>query len=488
MISPIWRDRSLVAWLAALTLLRLGFAAVIPPVPDETYYWVWSHALAPAYVDHPGMVAYWIRAGTLLAGESSLGLRLLGPLGTAVGTALLADAAERLFPGRRAGWWAMLLYSATPLTTGNAILMTPDTPLLAFWSATLWAAARLATGGGAVWWLVAGAASGLAMASKYTAAFLPLGLLLWLVWVPSLRFWLRRPGPWLGALAALAMVLPVVIWNADHGWASFARQGGRLGDWHWGQALQFLGELFAGQLGLASPVIAVLLAAGIYVAVRQAWQTRDAAWSLLAAMTLPACIVFVQHATGDRVQGNWPAILYPAAAIAAAGLQGQVVRRARGPGAALGFALMAVVCIHAATLWPGLSPAIDPTARLMDGWDALENRLADQARDSQAAFVAVTKYATAADLAWRHRPPVPLLGLDSRWALTRLPPARLSGQTGLILMPADAQVPPPPGLWTDVRDLGEVARTVGGQVVETYRLVQATAVADTAQAVVLPHR
>ena len=54
--------------LVALTVFRLAIAACIPLAPDEAYYWVWSHALAPGYPDHPPMVALWIRLGTMLAG------------------------------------------------------------------------------------------------------------------------------------------------------------------------------------------------------------------------------------------------------------------------------------------------------------------------------------------------------------------------------------------------------------------------------------
>jgi hypothetical protein len=61
----------------------------------------------------------------------------------------------------------------------------------------------------------------------------------------------------------------------------------------------------------------VLCMWGLVVAVRHAWRSRDPRWSLLAALSLPPVLIFVQHASGDRVQGNWPAIIYPALAIAA---------------------------------------------------------------------------------------------------------------------------------------------------------------------------
>ena len=48
--------------------------------------------MAPGYLDHPPMVALWIRFGTALAGQTALGVRLLGPFAAALGSILLAQA------------------------------------------------------------------------------------------------------------------------------------------------------------------------------------------------------------------------------------------------------------------------------------------------------------------------------------------------------------------------------------------------------------
>ena len=97
--SMPWPPHPLRPWLlalAALTALRLLAAATLPLSGDEAYYWTWSHALAPGYLDHPPMVALWMRVGAWLAGEDALGLRLLGPLSAAAGSVLLARAAGLL--------------------------------------------------------------------------------------------------------------------------------------------------------------------------------------------------------------------------------------------------------------------------------------------------------------------------------------------------------------------------------------------------------
>ncbi|HEX4172901.1 MAG TPA: glycosyltransferase family 39 protein, partial [Acetobacteraceae bacterium] len=308
--------------LIALTVLRLVVAASVPLIPDEAYYWVWSRALAPGYPDHPPMVALWIRFGTLLAGHGALGVRLLGPISTAIASLLLADAANRLFPGQRLGVRAALLLNATLLFGVGTLLMTPDAPLLAFWTASIWALVRLLDSDNPWWWGAIGLFAGLAMASKYTALLLWCGIPLWLLITPGMRAWLRRPAPWCGAAVAVGVFLPVLLWEVAHHWPSFTRQGGRMGIWHPSRAIGYLAELILGQVGLITPVVFVFCVAGVVQATRQAWHRRDPVSTLVVALTLPSVALFTQHAFGDRVQGNWPAIIYPAAVIGAAALRG----------------------------------------------------------------------------------------------------------------------------------------------------------------------
>src|SRR5690348_10470338 len=64
----------------ALVVLRLIAAAVTPLSFDEAYYWTWSKHLAGGYYDHPPMVALVIRLGTMIAGDTELGVRLVSIL------------------------------------------------------------------------------------------------------------------------------------------------------------------------------------------------------------------------------------------------------------------------------------------------------------------------------------------------------------------------------------------------------------------------
>ena len=352
--------------LAGLTALRLLVAGWTPLSADEAYYWVWSRALAPGFLDHPPMVALWIRAGTMLAGQGAFGIRLLGPLAAAAGSLMLARAAEDLFPGRRLGVVAATLLNATLLLAAGAVTMTPDTPLLFFWTATLWALGRLLATGRPGWWLAVGLLAGGALDSKYTAALLGLGIGLWLLATAEGRRWLRTPWPWAGGVLAGLCFAPVLWWNAAHGWASFAKQGGRTGDWHPADALRFIGELLGSQLGLGTPLVAVLCAVGVWAAARR-WR-QGAAPALLAALTVPGALVFLQHALGDRVQANWPAILAPGRLHRRRGICPAVL--AAG-GRVWGSPSAGLVYLQAAAAILPLPRQFDPTLIRLGGWDGL---------------------------------------------------------------------------------------------------------------------
>ena len=484
--------------LAALTLVRLVVAATVPLSPDETYYWVWSRALAAGYLDHPPMVALWIRAGTSLTGGAfaggALGIRLLAPLSVALGSWLLWDAAERLLPGRRAGPIATGLLNATLLLGVGAVTMTPDTPLLFFWVCTLWALSRVcpahiedvAGASAGTWWLAVGLFAGLAFDSKYTAGFLVLGIALWLL--VAGREWLARPWPWLGLMVGLLVMAPVLAWNAAHGWASFAKQGERIDAWRPARAVQYLGELAGSQLGLATPLVLVLCVAGLVLACRLAWRGCAPAWTLLVTLSLPAAAVFIEHAFADRVQGNWPAIIYPAAAIAPAGLQAPAWRRLYRPAVLLGLGITGVVYLQAATALLPVPIRFDPSALQLAGWPGLATQVEAARQRAGASFVAADQYGVASELAYRLAGNAPVLGTEARWRMFDLPAAPLDGQVGILVQSARREALSGNGPW-QARDLiGTAARQRDGQTVETYRLYRVVGSSSMPDATMLPRR
>src|SRR6201987_623029 len=116
--------------VAALVLLRLVGAAFTPLTFDEAYYWIWSKHLAGGYYDHPPMVALVIRAGTLIAGDTELGVRLVSILLALPMRYAVFRSAALLFGGLRVAATATILLNVTLMASVGTTLITPDSPLL----------------------------------------------------------------------------------------------------------------------------------------------------------------------------------------------------------------------------------------------------------------------------------------------------------------------------------------------------------------------
>lgn len=297
------RPRTLFVLLAALS----GWlCATMPVFAQEAYYWTYAQHPDLSYFDHPPMVAWLIWLGTSLFGDGAFGIRfgtwLCGLATTWIGARLLWRLGVDEV-GRKA--W-IVLGLASPILLASHFLANPDPPLVCFWTATLYALWR-ARGGSLRWWLLAGAAAGAALLSKYSAAFLAVGGLAVLLADPCMRAQWRRPGPWLGVTVASLVFLPVVIWNVRHDFESFRFQTthrlerAELG-WHW--FTQFVG----GQIGVLHPAVMLPLPFALVWLLRRWRHDERVVW--LLAFGLPLPIYLLVNSLWIQVKVNWVAPAY----------------------------------------------------------------------------------------------------------------------------------------------------------------------------------
>jgi 4-amino-4-deoxy-L-arabinose transferase-like glycosyltransferase len=224
-------DRDLLlagAVVAVVTLLHAIAAAVLKLSVDEAHYALWGLHPDWSYFDHPPLVG-WLQWFALRIGDSELVLRLwalagfvaLSVLVYRIARDLALDASVR---PARSGAIAVALVAGMPVVHFLGIGLVPELPL-SIWS--LWLVfplASLARRSSEIRdWLAVGVLLGLAGLSQYTAALLPLGIVVFLVWERRWR-WLVEPGAWLAIAIAFAMIVPVLYWNAKHDWVSFAYQ------------------------------------------------------------------------------------------------------------------------------------------------------------------------------------------------------------------------------------------------------------------------
>ena len=185
-------------------------------------------------------------------------------------------------------------------------------------------------------------------------------------------------------------------------------------------------------------------------------------------------LVFVEHALGDRVQANWPGLLYPACAIAAARLD----RRWKAA-AAFGFLLTALVYVQSTAAPVSLPRKLDITLVRLAGWQQLADQVASRAGAANGTdgFVIADEYGLAAELAFA-LPGHTILAAEPRWRLFALPHPDINGQTGLLLRSARRRDLPDPALFSSSLLLGDMHRTRSGRVAESYHLYRVTVRAD----------
>ena len=379
--------------VALLLVLRAVMAALLPLSADEAYYWLWSRHLAAGYYDHPPMIAWLIRAGTLLFGDTPLGVRLMGVVLSLPASWFVWKAGRLILDDDRAAL-GVLFFNLTLMISVELLAATPDMPSVVTSAAFLYCLAQLEATQNGKWWLAAGAAAGLGLLSKFSALFLGAGTFFWLLADRRERRWLASPWPYLGAILALLIFSPNLVWQSQHHWQTFAFQFGRVGGGHF--TLRYLGEFLAAQMGLATPFLFLLMLLGLGRGTRQG-----------SCLLLPAILVwtgtgyFLEHALHDRVQGNWPCFLFPALAVLAAdafSLQGwrRWVSLLAAPLAAL-----LLLGVYVQALFMPLHLAKDPLARILGrDFRPVGEIAAVIVRSHLADAVLTTDYETTAWLRW----------------------------------------------------------------------------------------
>ncbi len=450
-----WPATTQVLWIiAAFTLLRLAEAALMGLGTDESYTVAVSRDLHLSYFDHPP-IHYWIvHALSPLLGYGR-GSRLPFILLFAGSSWLMFRLTRRLFD-EAAGVWAVLALNLSGFFTvaaGDWVL--PDGPLIL----GLLAAANVLADGGfgqpgtpsrpPRTWLWAGVWIGLAALSKYQAALFCVGLGVFVLTEKDRRRDLLTPGPYLAALITLALLSPVLIWNAQHHWASFAFQGGRGVPTH---GLHPLGPLIAllGQMALLLPwIFAPLSLAGLAAA--RAGPGDPRRWFCLM-LALPAIALFtLAPLVGPRTLPHWSMpgwlFLYPllGQALALARLSGKVwPRRWAVVSTAVLVVIGAGAVDEAATGWMGAAfPKAfkkgDPTAEAI-AWTPLRAALAQRGLlGPPGVFVVALKWNEAGkiDQALQGAAPVLVFSSDPRQFAYRQAPAAFLGHDAIILARPD---------------------------------------------------
>lgn len=415
---------ALAALLIALTAMRLLFAGLFELRTDEAYYWTWSKENVLSFLDHPPMIAWFIRFGTALFGDTSFGVRFAGVLAMAVTQLLLADIVRRVTQDLRAVILAVLMSEAALYYGLLMAKVAPDVALIPFAMAMLWSLVRLAQGGDARWWLAAGAFGGLALLSKLTVVMFVPGILAFMLVPAWRRRWLRSPYPWLALLIAVLVASPVLIWNAAHDWASFRFQFIRATTSN-DVSLRTLGDFVGLQFGQVGLLLMPVIVSAVIIGALRGYRRRDPVMILLTTCVLVPLLYFAWKSLTLRVGDTWPMFLWPAGIAAAAinltqlagdGWSRRMVRASYGwtiAAIATGIPLVVLVFLYCVAAPWNLLGKNDPLGG-EGGYGGLADRAQAQMQATGASWIATSDYRVYAMLRWHLKDRVPVIQVNER--------------------------------------------------------------------------
>jgi 4-amino-4-deoxy-L-arabinose transferase-like glycosyltransferase len=221
-------------------IFKMSLSAIVPLVGDEAYYWVWAQNLQLSYFDHPPFVAWLFKASEL--GNSSLSPRFFSLLFSAGTIFFWIQISKDLFKTQRELFFWALVLGLSPLIGFGSLLVTPDVPLMFFWTLSTWLALRIIRTSRMLDYSFLGMALGLGFCSKYHIVLWPLGLLIFL-WRDRQWRLVNPSGLLLTFVFGLVFSAPVLLWNFQNNFASFRFQvdhGLNQGTWDWRWGIEYL--------------------------------------------------------------------------------------------------------------------------------------------------------------------------------------------------------------------------------------------------------
>lgn len=314
LLSKLNIDKKAFYLLLFVTLFSLIYNIFLPAHADEIYYWVWGQHLALSYYDGPPLMAYMLRIATAIFGVSAWSVKLPAVICMSTSLYFIYRLAQYLFDERTA-FVSLLLLIFMPIAQSGYVISTLDPALILFWVLTLYYFCLAIHSNKVRYRYIAGFCLGLCLLAKYPGVLLGVALFLFLL-ITQYRKQLLSAHWYLAAILALIVFSPVLIWNWQHHWLSFAFQynHGVASEKHFQWNL--LGNFLGSQLGVANPIFLLF---SIYISLRHCktiW--RDKKLLIIALPFWVTFLFFTYQAMFKFAEANWAAAAYVSASILAA--------------------------------------------------------------------------------------------------------------------------------------------------------------------------
>ncbi|MES2460762.1 MAG: glycosyltransferase family 39 protein [Armatimonadota bacterium] len=314
--APLRCSWAAFALISVLTLLRLWFSTTLDLFQDEAHYWQWSRHLDLSYFDQGPGIALCVRLGTLLFGDTPLGVRCVNVLLNA-GTGWLAYKTASRWSGPVVGFWTLVLLSFSPLLAAGGVLATYDSVQVFFWVTSLYALTVTVQTESVRGWYAVGVLVGLGCLCKVTMLLFAPCVLIFLLISPRFRHWLSTPHPYLAFGTALLLFSPVILWNADHDWVNLRHAAALTNRSRNAPPFRWFGEFLGGQMLVLGPFLFIAELFILGKIARSGNRMTDAN-RFYTAFGAPILVLCLLMSLRSKLEINWPVPTHIAGVMAVA--------------------------------------------------------------------------------------------------------------------------------------------------------------------------
>ncbi len=368
--------------------------------PDESQYWTWSQLLDLGYYSKPPGIAWQIKLGTYLFGNTEFGVRSMSiVIGTAIPVLVYITALScRIAP--MSCFIAALGFAFSPLGILSSFLAITDGGMVLFLTAAIACFIDSIEKNKAPHYLLIGLFIACGAIFKWPIYLLWIAFLLshWFLPNKAIINWKMIPG----IVISLVALLPGVYWNATHEWATFRHVFATLGGGH-GQPQSNVGEFLGAQALLASPIFFAMIAMAFWSAFIQKTVTiMSPGVRFCTIISFASLILGTIASIFMKIQGNWAIFAYPPAFVVLGWFISSKEKKYRQwffGGLCLSIALCGIVFGLSLMAKNPLSFKINPFRHNV-GWKQLTESLTEAGYDPKNDFLAGDKYQMASTLSF----------------------------------------------------------------------------------------
>ncbi|MET3806163.1 4-amino-4-deoxy-L-arabinose transferase-like glycosyltransferase [Nakamurella sp. UYEF19] len=212
---------TLLALGALTTALLAAFSSRYGYHRDELYFLASGQHPAWGYPDQPPLTPLLARAISWIAPDSLTVLRLPSAIIAGIVVVLTGLIARTIGAGRAGQLLAACCMGAAGGTLAITHTLGTSALDLLCWTVLGYLVVRILAGADSRWWLVVGVVLGVALENKWLVGFFAVAVLAGLA-IAGPRESLRSRWLWVGALIAVLLWLPNLLWQAQHGWPQLA--------------------------------------------------------------------------------------------------------------------------------------------------------------------------------------------------------------------------------------------------------------------------